>query len=239
MNILYEDKDIIVVEKPAGVPVQTKSITERDLVNGLKGYLNKEKGINDPYIGTIHRLDRPVHGILVFALNKKAAAELSRQLVCGGFNKKYHALVEGTVDTKGEERLLENYLIKNRDNTAQLSDRNEKKARAARLKYRSIRTDAENNVTLLDIELITGRFHQIRVQMAGTGHPVAGDVKYGASRIDTDLYARYFNTSGAVSDKGYSISGNASICLSAYSLGFMHPSDGKRMEFMTEEPAFS
>ncbi len=213
MDILYEDKDILVAKKPAGIPVQTKNIAERDMVSEIKNHLSKKTGRPDPYLGIIHRLDRPVQGILVFALNKHAAGELSRQLTGGVFNKRYHAYVEGTVNTGTEWKELTGYLVKDKD-TARIAKEGDKNARQAKLKYRTIKTDEESGVTLLDIELITGRFHQIRAQMAGMGHPIAGDLKYGGHR-------------------NMPVDGNG-IGLCAYSLSFDHPVSGKKLEYSLE-----
>ena len=205
------DKDIAVVEKPAGIAVETGRITSPDLVNMLKNHLAAEGKVKDPYLGMIHRLDQPVRGILVFALNKKAAGGLSRQIRDGNFEKHYLAVVEGIVD-KRERTELEDYLIKDKDNTARIVNKEEKDAKRALLSYTVKDTDAEKGLTLLEIELMTGRFHQIRAQLSHMGHPIAGDHKYGAKDTDTPLP-------------------RGAIGLCAYSLAFDHPSTGKRMEF--------
>ena len=214
MDIIYEDKDIMVIEKPAGVPVQTKNITEKDTVSELKNLISLRSKSADPYLGIIHRLDKPVRGILVFALNEKAAGDLGRQIVNGAFNKRYHAYVEGPVDTGGEWVELTDYLIKEKD-TAKIADKGSGKAKKAVLKYRTVKTYEDKGVTLLDIELITGRFHQIRIQLSNLGHPVTGDVKYGAT-VRSDM------------PKG-------TIGLCAYQLSFTHPVTGKEMTFTLSE----
>lgn len=217
MNIIYEDNDIIVVEKPAGMPVQTGNIALKDMVSELKKYLSVRKNISDPYLGIIHRLDQPVRGILVFAINEKAAGNLSGQLNKGGFNKKYHAYVEGILDTKDEWITLSDHLIKDKD-IARIADKGNKNAKKAELKYKTVRT--EENVTLLDIELITGRFHQIRAQLSNSGHPILGDVKYGAKVHE---FGEITGTS------------KRSIGLCAYQLSFTHPRTGERMEYIIED----
>lgn len=222
MNIIYEDKDIIVVEKPAGIPVQTGNIALKDMVSELKNYLSVRKNLSDPYLGIIHRLDQPVRGILVFALNEKAAANLSKQLSMGGFNKKYHAYVEGILDTKGERITLSDHLIKDKD-IARITDKGSKNAKRAELKYKTVRT--EEDVTLLDIELVTGRFHQIRAQLSNLGHPISGDVKYGAK------------ASGYGEKSGPGSTSKRSIGLCAYQLSFTHPCTGERMEYSIEDIA--
>lgn len=218
MNILYEDSDIIVVEKPPGIPVQTKRITDKDMVSEIRNYLYKDKGVVDPYLGIIHRLDTPVQGILVFALNKRAAGILSTQIRDGIFNKKYYAVVDGITDTGDRQEILVNYLIKNNNNTAGISSRENKNAKRSELKYRTVITDKIRNITVLDIELVTGRFHQIRAQMAGMGHPVINDRKYGGT------------VSGMPCD-------SHSIALCAYSLSFKHPKSNKDMEFCLDMEA--
>ena len=217
MHILYEDKEIIVVEKPAGEPVQTKKITTMDLTSKLKIYLQK-KYSEDPYLGIIHRLDQPVRGILVFALNEKAAGSLSRQISSGGFNKKYHAYVEGIVKTYDEWKTQVDYLIKDKD-TARIVNRDNKNAKRAELKYRTVKIDEAKKETLLDIELVTGRFHQIRVQLSNMDHPIIGDVKYGAKANEAGR--------GPIKDG----TSERSIGLCAYHLSFIHPTTGRYMEF--------
>lgn len=216
LNILYNDNDILVVEKPAGMAVQTGRLTERDLVNEIKNHLSLTGKRSNPYLGIIHRLDQPVRGILVFALNEKSASALSRQIQAGSFNKCYLALVEGLVKGPSDWVTLTDYLIKDRDNKAKTVDKNDRNAKKAELRYKKIRTDEETDVTLLEIELVTGRFHQIRAQMSNIGHPIVNDVKYGAIKKDSLVYER-------------------SIALCAYKLVFKHPTDGRKMVFNIEE----
>ena len=209
MNILYEDKDIVVAEKPAGLPVQTRNINQVDMVSILKNHLSGKTG-GEPYLGIIHRLDQPVRGILVFALNEKAAGSLSKQIAERRFEKHYYAVVEGILDSK--ERIeLKDYIAKTKENTAKIVNKGVKDAKEAVLFYTVLDTDAENKQTLLDIELMTGRFHQIRAQLSNAGFPIEGDIKYGAKP-----------------DNGIQ---NRAIKLCAYHLCFDHPQTGKRMEF--------
>lgn len=206
MNILYEDKDIIVVEKPAGMPVQTGRITEKDMVSELKNYLHEKGGSS--YLGVIHRLDRPVRGIVVFAVNEKAAGNLGRQMSNEGFDKDYYAVVEGIIDTR-ERTVLEDHLIKTKENTAKIAAEGTKGAKKAVLSYIVEDSDRDKDLTLLNIKLVTGRFHQIRAQLSNSGHPIVGDVKYGAG--------------SPVKDR--------TIKLCAYHLSFKHPRTGKSMDF--------
>lgn len=207
MNILYEDKDIIVVEKPAGVPVQTFSIAQKDMASELKKYLYSKTG-KEPYLGIIHRLDQPVRGLLVFSLNEKAAGSLSRQIAESGFDKRYYAVVEGVMDLQ-ERTVLEDYLVKTRENTARVVNKEFKDAKKAILAYTVTDIDYDKKLSLLDIELMTGRFHQIRAQLSNAGYPILGDVKYGAKTREPDR----------------------SIKLCAYHLSFDHPRLSRRMEF--------
>lgn len=212
LNILYSDKDILVVEKPAGIAVQTARITEKDLVSEVKNYLSLLSNKPDPYLGIIHRLDQPVKGVLVFALNEKAASGLSKQMGSGSFNKSYHACVNGYMERSEDWVTLKDYLIKDKDNKARVVGIKDKNAKKAELKYRILKAEREKNVSLLDIKLITGRFHQIRAQLSNLGHPILNDVKYGAEK------RLVFNNERA-------------IALCAYRLSFNHPGTGMKMEF--------
>ncbi len=212
MNILYENRDIIIVEKPSGIPVQTKRITDKDMISEIMNYLNKEKNVVNPYLGIIHRLDTPVRGILVFALNKRAAGKLSMQIREGVFNKKYYAVVDGLIETGGRQKILVDYLIKDKDNIARIADKENGHAKRAELKFITLLTDKERDISVLDIELVTGRFHQIRAQLAGMGHPIVNDRKYG----------------GSVQKMPYD---KNSIGLCAYFLSFKHPENGSLVEF--------
>ena len=216
LNILYSDKDILVVEKPAGMAVQTARITEKDLVSEIKNHLSLLNKKPDPYLGIIHRLDQPVKGILVFALNEKAASDLSKQVNTGSFNKSYHACVKGYMEESDEWVTLTDYLIKDKDNKARIVSINDKNAKRAELKYRILKAEREKNVSLLDIELITGRFHQIRAQLSNIGHPILNDVKYGA-------------------DRNLVLNNERAIALYAYRLSFKHPGSGREIEFRISE----
>ena len=140
MNILYEDKDILVVEKPAGIPVETSRIGSKDMVSLLKNHLaetgGKPGGI--PYLGMIHRLDQPVQGVMVFAKNQKAAASLSKEIAQNEMKKTYLAVVEGTAK---EEESLTDYLLKDgRTNTSKKVPKGTKGAKESRLSYECLKT---------------------------------------------------------------------------------------------------
>ena len=167
-NILYEDNHIIVVEKKINVPVQEDESQDPDLVNILKDYLKvKYDKPGNVYLGLVHRLDRPVGGIMVFAKTSKAAARLNEQIRNKKFGKKYYAVVEGEV---ADSDTLVDKLYKNvKTNMVVIDD----KGKEAVLNYTRILT--VNNLSLVDIELKTGRSHQIRVQFSSRGNPLYGD----------------------------------------------------------------
>ena len=229
MDIIYEDKDIIVVDKPAGIAVQTANIAREDIVSKVKNHICTEHGTNDPYLGIVHRLDQPVRGLLVFALNRKAAAKLSSQISEKSFVKRYHAIVNGIIKERGPV-VLEHYLIKDKDNLARIVAKDSKGAKRAVLSYKVKGVDEKNDISFLDIRLMTGRYHQIRAQLSAIGHPIVNDIKYGGRETDPALLCGYFGSSGKKTDNSLQRSSNA-ICLCACYLSFIHPSDGSRMEF--------
>lgn len=228
--IIYEDTQIIVCHKPAGIAVQTGRLGEQDIVSLLKNHLaaTPARGrVSAPYLAVIHRLDQPVEGLLVFAKTQKAAKELNRQLTTSGFGKHYRALAAGIpVPSEGT---LEDYLVKDaRSNTSRVCTKDTPGAKLARLHYKTLETYPADNASplssgspllepvtsLVEITLDTGRHHQIRVQMSHLGCPLVDDRKYG-----------YTGTKSAEPLK-----------LCAYKLCFKHPSDGRELTF--ELPAF-
>jgi len=207
-KVMYEDEDIIVILKPAGFPTQTARIGESDCVSELKNYL---AGAKEPYVGVTHRLDQPVEGILVFAKNKKAAASLSAQSASKEMDKRYLALTEGVTEPAAGK--IENYLKRDgRTNMSRITRPDEPGAKRAVLEYKTLKVSRDGSEALLEIRLETGRHHQIRVQMAGAGHPLLGDRKYGK-------------------EPGYT---RGPLALCAYKLGFHHPRDGKWRQYETE-----
>lgn len=288
-QILYEDKDIIVCHKPAGIATQTAKVGQRDMVSEVANYLaaaskGDSKSNNRPYVGLIHRLDQPVEGILVFAKNQKAAGELSKQISDGRMEKYYYAVIaldrvavepyigvegisdEEEISTKTENELcieissikdvkiLTNYLYKdNKSNTSIVVNKNQNGAKRAELHYRLLNSmpvkvfckkyddavynkiarakteggapllaDYENtDIALAQIKLITGRHHQIRVQMSNAGMSLLGDYKYADDKIAQ--FARLL--------------GQRQVALCAYELAFNHPITGKKMSFHKEPEA--
>jgi 23S rRNA pseudouridine1911/1915/1917 synthase len=180
LNVLYEDNHIIAVEKPAGILID-------DLLETTKQFL-KEKYAKpgNVFLGMVHQLDRPVSGIVLFAKTSKGAARLSEQFRERETHKTYHAWVEGDVaETKSARgRVLQNYLVKdeNRRKAFVYEDevRNSQYAELSYVLVEKKNTASGMPITLLKIDLKTGRFHQIRAQLSHVGYPIVGDVKYGA-----------------------------------------------------------
>jgi len=171
INILYEDNHLLVVEKPINIPVQEDNSKDKDLLTLLKEYIKEE--YNKPgnvYLGLVHRLDRPVSGIMVFAKTSKAASRLSNQIRENKFTKIYNAVVMNKIDKKGR---LEDYLLKDtKKNIVSIN----KNGKLCILNFK--RLDYKDNMSLVEIKLETGRSHQIRVQMSHNGNPLYGDQKY-------------------------------------------------------------
>lgn len=182
INVLYEDNHLLIVEKPVNIPVQEDASGDTDLLNMLKGYIKEnENKPGNVYLGLVHRLDRPVGGAIVFAKTSKAASRLSDQLRQNKIVRKYKAIVRDRVSVP--EDTLTDYLLKNRkNNTVNVVDKNKKDAKKAVLHYKVIGNDKKNSLSLLEIELETGRSHQIRVQLANIGNVLYGDQKYGQSQ---------------------------------------------------------
>lgn len=219
--ILYEDNDILVCHKPAGIATQTARVGQADMVSEVTGYLASRTGTagKNPYLGVVHRLDQPVEGILVFAKNKAAAAALSRQAAGEQMEKEYLAVVCGKDMPQSGE--LTDYLVKDgRTNTSRIVPPEVKDAKRAVLEYevlekRPPEEDDSCQLALVRIRLHTGRHHQIRVQMANAGMPLLGDHKY-ADDVTLAMTKRL---------------GTKEIALCASRLAFDHPGTGERMQF--------
>lgn len=177
MKIVYEDKDQIVIHKPAGVATQTARLGEKDLVSEVKNHIAKESGSSNPYVAVINRLDQPVEGIVLFAKNAKAAAALTSQLQDGTMQKFYYAVVFGQMDMP--EGTLIDYMEKDaRSNLSRVVSEASKSDKKAILSYEV--KEKLDKMQLLQIQLLTGRHHQIRVQFSHRNHPLIGDTKYGS-----------------------------------------------------------
>ena len=207
LNVIYEDNHIIVVEKIVNVPSQSDKTGDTDMLSMLKNYI-KEK-YNKPgnvYIGLVHRLDRPVGGVMVFAKTSKAASRLSNQVREKTMKKQYLAVVDGKIEKRNGT--LENYLYKDeRNNISKVVKPEKKGAKYAKLDYEVLGYKPDKDLSLVKVNLHTGRHHQIRLQMSNFGHSIFGDKKYW--------------TRG----KG------KQIALWAYNLEFEHPVTKEKMQF--------
>lgn len=208
-RILYEDRDIFVLYKPSGLAVQSARPSVPDMMSMLRSEL-MERGERGARLGLVNRLDQPVEGILLVGKNEKAAADLNRQIQDHIHTEKwYQALVCGKLSPK--EGTLVDYLLKDgRTNTSRIVPEGTKGGKRSELRYETLRE--QEGKSLLRIRLLTGRHHQIRVQLAHAGAPIAGDLKYGAA------------------DAGQ-------LCLCAFKMTFLHPRTRERMSFEVE-PSF-
>ena len=206
INIIYEDNHLLVVEKPINIIVQEDNTKDKDLLTILKEYI-KEK-YNKPgnvYLGLVHRLDRPVGGIMVFARTSKAASRLSEQVRNKTFKKTYNAVVIGDIENTGK---LKDNLLKDEKRNIVKVDKNGKEAI---LNFKKL--NYKNNMSLVEINLETGRSHQIRVQMANHGYPLFGDQKY--------------NKTAKVGEQ---------IALFAKKIEFIHPTTNELLTFELDLP---
>lgn len=209
MDVLYVDNHLLVVNKPPGVLVQADRTGDLDLLSIGKAYLKEAFGKpGDVFLGLIHRLDRPASGVMVFARTSKSAARLSEQFRLRTVEKYYLALVEGRMEGAG---IAVGRLISSGGHT-RIADDEATAGREAELQWRAV--SFKNEVTLLDVQLKTGRKHQIRVQLAEMGHPILGDFRYGATRpLD-----------------------GKNLALHCYRLGFHHPTTKERLTFRASPP---
>ena len=208
LSVLYEDNHIIVVVKPNNVLSQGDATGDLDLLTMVKKYVkDKYNKPGNVYIGLVHRLDRPVGGVMVFARSSKAASRLSEMIKEKKFSKKYLAVVRGMLDKKEDE--LTDYLLKEDNGNTIVTTK--EKGKISKLKYKVLEENKSNNLSLVEIELLTGRHHQIRVQFASRGHSLYGDQRYG-------------------------IKDNNQIALWAYSLEFVHPVKKELMNFTQIPP---
>ena len=203
-QVVFEDNHLLVAIKPSGFLSQSDGTGAPDMLTFLKAYI-KEK-YNKPgnvYLGLVHRLDRNVSGVMVFARTSKSASRLSDQIRKGTFEKRYRAVVKGKLEGEGK---LVNYLIKDeKKNRVTVYDKEVPGSKKCELLYKAGKF--EDGFTTVDVKLLTGRSHQIRAQFSHTGHPLKGDVKYG----------------GEKSEDGIGL-------MSCY-LSFDHPTSGERLEF--------
>lgn len=206
MQLIYNDTAIVVVNKTPGELVQTDKEGNITLPEILRN-----EGITEKKVYVVHRIDRRASGLVLFAKTKKVADEFSRMFQNQQIQKNYWAIVKNC-PPKQDDRLT-HYLIKNeKQNKSIAYDAEQKNSKKAELYYRVIaKTD---NYYLLEIELFTGRHHQIRAQLAKVGCPIKGDIKYGAERTNKD----------------------GGICLHAREMQFEHPFQNKKMHFIADTP---
>ena len=212
INIYYEDNHVLVVEKPVNIPSQEDSSGDPDLLSILKEDLKiRHQKPGNVYLGLVHRLDRPVGGVMVVAKTSKAAARLSEQIREQKIEKTYLAVIHGTPrEVKG---FLEHILLKDPGtNTVSVVSDLRNGAKKALLEYETLKSAA--GYSLVKIQLHTGRSHQIRVQFAAIGHPLYGDQKYGAE----------YNKPGQ------------QLALWSHRLSFFHPTKNEKISFESFPP---
>lgn len=207
LKVIYEDNHIIVVEKPVNIPSQGDKTGDIDLLTIVKQYIKeKYQKPGNVYLGLVHRLDRPVGGVMVFAKTSKAAARLSNQVREKQFEKTYLTIVNGKMSK--EKETLQDYLLKDeRNNKSKVVPEGTKNSKLAILDYEVLKYDKELNLSVLKIYLHTGRHHQIRVQLSSRDHSIYGDQKYGG--------------------RGH----GKQITLWAYELKLFHPITNEKMVF--------
>ena len=178
IRVVYEDNHLLVVSKPPNMPTQPDDSRDPDLLNEMKAYVaRKYQKPGAVYLGLVHRLDRPVGGLLVLARTSKAAERLSKQVQAKTMNREYLTVVRGTPES-GE---LCDWLLKNpADNTVRVVPAGTPGAKEARLSFRAL--ESRNGCTLVRVRLYTGRSHQIRVQLSHAGFPIWGDARYGGGQ---------------------------------------------------------
>lgn len=212
MQVVYEDNHIIIVYKQSGEIVQGDKTGDKPLSDTVKQWIKAR--YNKPgnvFLGVVHRLDRPVAGLVMFGKTSKATSRLNAMFREGQVHKTYWAIVSGT--PKADEATLDNWLVRNeKQNKSYAYDHEVPNSKHALLRYKVIaRSD---NYTLLAVDLLTGRHHQIRCQLAHAGMPIKGDLKYGARRSNPD----------------------GSISLLSHRMSFVHPVSKKTIDITSPVP---
>lgn len=206
--IIYEDGDICVCHKPAGVLSQADRGLSEDLASALMTH-ERRNGVKMPFIAPVNRLDRPVEGLVLYAKSSKTAATLTKQLTAGEMDKCYYAVVEGIAETQ-ETITLTDYLVKDAScNKSAVVNSDTANSKKAVLEYKALGS-AEGR-TLIRVKLHTGRHHQIRVQLSHAGLPIVGDAKYNPSATSSNER------------------NNLALC--SYRLAFRHPRSGKQLAY--------
>jgi len=211
LKIIYEDNHIIVADKPSGILTQGDYSGEQSLLNMLKEYIRlKYNKPGEAFIGLVHRLDRPVSGLLVFARTSKAAARLQKEFTSGRIEKYYIAAIENNAGLNDDWITLENNLLRERDITRVVKQESKQTEKGILHLYPLMQT---KKYSLLLIKLDTGKKHQIRAQLSASGNPIIGDKKYGSVKDTGDA-----------------------ICLHSAYLSFTHPTLKTAMEFYSQPP---
>lgn len=212
MDIIYEDQEMLIAYKEAGLPTETKRLGQMDLVSQIKNHISQKTGNTNPFVGLINRLDQPVEGLVLFGKTKEATAILNKNLQNSQIEKYYYALVFGK--RQEEKERIEQYLLQNKKlNQSFVAKKGDENAKKASLCYNVLKED--NGCSLLRIHLETGRHHQIRVQLSSTGTPILGDSKYGSAESIAYSAEQRIKT----------------VALCAYKLVLPHPKTKKQMEF--------
>ncbi|MBN2731398.1 MAG: RluA family pseudouridine synthase [Balneolaceae bacterium] len=207
--IVFEDQHLLIIVKPHDVLSQEDHTGDPDVFSLCKEYLNKNS--RSSYLGLLHRLDRPVGGLMMLAKTPRAASKISQQMRDRLVQKTYYAIVEGKPPANG---VLTHHLLKNKQtNIVEIVPENNKKGKRAMLSF--AKQKEANGLALLSIHLQTGRPHQIRVQLATEGYPVWGDYKYGQNQPD-----------------------GRTMALRAVELVFNHPATKKEMRFELDLPPY-
>lgn len=212
VTVLYEDNRIIVAVKPQNVPTQADDSGDRDFLTMLKDYIKvKYNKPGNVYLGMVQRLDRPTGGVMVFARNSKAAADLCKQIKENDeFEKMYLAVVNGVPTRTGS---IKHYLIKDeKTNTVSVVPSSLEGAKFAESDIKIL--ESSGGLSLVSVNLITGRAHQARVQLKALGTPILGDVKYAGSKLVKSPH----------------------LALWAYRLTLIHPDTKQRMQFLAMPP---
>ena len=216
MEVVYEDNHIIIVNKQSGEIVQGDKTGDRPLSDIVKDYIKeKYQKPGAVFLGVVHRLDRPVSGLVVFARTSKALTRLNKMFAEGQVHKTYWAIVERgeKPEVRGEWRTLENWIVRNeQQNKSYAYDHEVPRSKHALLRYRIIAVGERYD--LVEVQLMTGRHHQIRCQLSTMGCPIKGDLKYGAKRSNPD----------------------GSISLNAHRIEFIHPVSKEKISMESPLP---
>lgn len=218
LNIIHEDEHILCLVKPQGVPSQSDKTNDADLMSEALAYLSRKQ--KKPYIGLIHRLDRPVGGIIIYSKSEYMTKELSGQIQSRQTNKEYLAVVCGKPESG--HAVLEDYIKKLKTiNMAKITTADDKQGKLSKLEYDVLdfkETEEYGLLTLLKVKLHTGRYHQIRVQLSNAGLPIWGDNKYNKVFVKKKEFTQ--------------------IALWSYKFGFIHPKTKAYVEFEAEPESY-